>query len=235
MWIRYDGCGHQLNLTNASSSLYTRVTFSSSWWHSFTFCSCWITLCEFSAPALTEQLSSFSLPPIASPDVLTCSQPQKKKKDRRKGKGGDKDENDDENIRLTLEKLSVQASDEEDEPGRCWSAVCVDQVWLQMISELWLCSNSHRPQQRKQEKGQSSVLTHIKSTCSLKVLTCCFCLPGRKHLCCSQSKPEWWRRWGGFWCSRGNCKTGIFVIHVVFCCLMLQLWVQCENLTQRCF
>ncbi|KAM9307150.1 LOW QUALITY PROTEIN: ATP-binding cassette sub-family F member 1 [Pholidichthys leucotaenia] len=41
-------------------------------------------------------------------------QPQKKKKDKRKGKGGAADEDDD--ITLTLKKLSVQASDEEDEP-----------------------------------------------------------------------------------------------------------------------
>ncbi|CAK6978919.1 ATP-binding cassette sub-family F member 1 isoform X3 [Scomber scombrus] len=43
-------------------------------------------------------------------------QPQKKKKDRRKGKGGDADEDDDEDVMLKLKKLSVQASDEEDEP-----------------------------------------------------------------------------------------------------------------------
>ncbi|XP_072226920.1 ATP-binding cassette sub-family F member 1 isoform X2 [Leuresthes tenuis] len=41
-------------------------------------------------------------------------QPQKKKKERRKGKGGQADENDEENVMLTLKKLSVQASDEED-------------------------------------------------------------------------------------------------------------------------
>ncbi|XP_039676795.1 ATP-binding cassette sub-family F member 1 [Perca fluviatilis] len=41
-------------------------------------------------------------------------QPQKKKKDRRKGKGGDVDD-DDEDVMLKLKKLSVQASDEEDE------------------------------------------------------------------------------------------------------------------------
>ncbi|GAA6226701.1 ATP-binding cassette sub-family F member 1 [Lates japonicus] len=42
-------------------------------------------------------------------------QPQKKKKERRKEKGGDADE-DDEDVMLKLKKLSVQASDEEDEP-----------------------------------------------------------------------------------------------------------------------
>lgn len=41
-------------------------------------------------------------------------QPQIKKKDRRKGKGADED--DDEDVMLKLKKLSVQASDEEDEP-----------------------------------------------------------------------------------------------------------------------
>ncbi|XP_030003704.1 ATP-binding cassette sub-family F member 1 isoform X2 [Sphaeramia orbicularis] len=44
-------------------------------------------------------------------------QPQKKKKDRRKGKGGDVDDDDeDEDVMLKLKMLSVQASDEEDEP-----------------------------------------------------------------------------------------------------------------------
>ncbi|XP_069033136.1 ATP-binding cassette sub-family F member 1 [Embiotoca jacksoni] len=42
-------------------------------------------------------------------------QPQKKKKDRRKGKGGDVNEEEDEDVMLKLKKLSVQASDEEDE------------------------------------------------------------------------------------------------------------------------
>uniref|UniRef100_A0A4W6CZR9 ATP-binding cassette sub-family F member 1 n=1 Tax=Lates calcarifer TaxID=8187 RepID=A0A4W6CZR9_LATCA len=42
-------------------------------------------------------------------------QPQKKKKERRKEKGRDADE-DDEDVMLKLKKLSVQASDEEDEP-----------------------------------------------------------------------------------------------------------------------
>ncbi|KAM6899582.1 ATP-binding cassette sub-family F member 1 [Xenentodon cancila] len=41
-------------------------------------------------------------------------QPQKKKKERRKGKGAN--DNEDEDVSLTLEKLSVQASDEEEEP-----------------------------------------------------------------------------------------------------------------------
>ncbi|KAK5854543.1 hypothetical protein PBY51_004729 [Eleginops maclovinus] len=41
---------------------------------------------------------------------------QKKKKDRRKGKGGVADDDEDEDVMLKLKKLSVQASDEEDEP-----------------------------------------------------------------------------------------------------------------------
>lgn len=50
--------------------------------------------------------------------IWTCIfQPQKKKKDRRKGKGGDADDDDDDDVMLKLKKLSVQASDEEDEPG----------------------------------------------------------------------------------------------------------------------
>ncbi|XP_056276298.1 ATP-binding cassette sub-family F member 1 [Pseudoliparis swirei] len=43
-------------------------------------------------------------------------QSQKKKKDRRKGKSGNADDDDDEDVMLKLKKLSVQASDEEDEP-----------------------------------------------------------------------------------------------------------------------
>lgn len=43
-------------------------------------------------------------------------QSHKKKKDRRKGKGGD-DDDDEEDVMLKLKKLSVQASDEEDEPA----------------------------------------------------------------------------------------------------------------------
>uniref|UniRef100_A0A3P9HPA3 ATP-binding cassette sub-family F member 1 n=1 Tax=Oryzias latipes TaxID=8090 RepID=A0A3P9HPA3_ORYLA len=66
-----------------------------------------------------EELSTDSKPEKADEAAVKepqGKQPQKKKKDRRKGKGGDVDEKDDENIRLTLEKLSVQASEEEDEP-----------------------------------------------------------------------------------------------------------------------
>lgn len=44
-------------------------------------------------------------------------QPQKKKKDRRKGKGGDVG-GADKDVMLKLKKLSVQASDEEEEPGK---------------------------------------------------------------------------------------------------------------------
>ncbi|XP_047460892.1 ATP-binding cassette sub-family F member 1 isoform X2 [Mugil cephalus] len=42
-------------------------------------------------------------------------QPPKKKKDRRKGKGGNADGDDDEDVMLSLKKLSVQASDEDNE------------------------------------------------------------------------------------------------------------------------
>lgn len=42
---------------------------------------------------------------------------QKKKRERRKGKSEDADEDDDEDHTLRLQKLSMQASDEEDEPG----------------------------------------------------------------------------------------------------------------------
>lgn len=43
-------------------------------------------------------------------------QSQKKKKDRRRGKGGDTDENEDADVMLNIKKLSVQDSDEEDDP-----------------------------------------------------------------------------------------------------------------------
>ncbi len=50
--------------------------------------------------------------------IFYCSiQPQKKKKDRRKGKGGDVDEDEEDDVMLKLTKLSVQASDEDDEAG----------------------------------------------------------------------------------------------------------------------
>ncbi|XP_035536923.1 LOW QUALITY PROTEIN: ATP-binding cassette sub-family F member 1 [Morone saxatilis] len=66
-----------------------------------------------------EELSTDSKPEKAD-DVavkdIQGKQPQKKKKDRRKGKGGDADDGDDEDVMLKLKKLSVQASDEEEEP-----------------------------------------------------------------------------------------------------------------------
>ncbi|XP_078146300.1 ATP-binding cassette sub-family F member 1 isoform X2 [Centroberyx gerrardi] len=43
-------------------------------------------------------------------------QAQKKKKDRRKGRGGEGDDEDDEEVMQRLKKLSVQASDEDEEP-----------------------------------------------------------------------------------------------------------------------
>ncbi|XP_077363483.1 ATP-binding cassette sub-family F member 1 isoform X2 [Festucalex cinctus] len=48
--------------------------------------------------------------------VKDAKQPHKKKKERRKGKGGDGGNDSDEDVMLKLKKLSVQASDEEDEP-----------------------------------------------------------------------------------------------------------------------
>lgn len=42
---------------------------------------------------------------------------EKKKKDRRKQKGGDDDDEEDREITEKLKKLSVQPSDEEEEPG----------------------------------------------------------------------------------------------------------------------
>uniref|UniRef100_A0A3Q1GZW9 ATP-binding cassette sub-family F member 1 n=1 Tax=Acanthochromis polyacanthus TaxID=80966 RepID=A0A3Q1GZW9_9TELE len=64
-----------------------------------------------------EELATDSKPEKADEVPVTHSQgkqPQKKKKDRRKGK--DADDEDDEDVMLNLKKLSVQASDEEDEP-----------------------------------------------------------------------------------------------------------------------
>ncbi|XP_007559071.1 ATP-binding cassette sub-family F member 1 isoform X2 [Poecilia formosa] len=66
-----------------------------------------------------EELSTESKPEkvneAAGKDNQT-KQPQKKK-ERQKGKGVDVGEKDDEDVRLTLKNLSVQGSDEEDEPG----------------------------------------------------------------------------------------------------------------------
>ncbi|TMS17995.1 ATP-binding cassette sub-family F member 1 [Larimichthys crocea] len=65
-----------------------------------------------------EELSTESKPEKADEVAVKETQgKQKKKKDRRKGKGGDADEDDDEDVMLKLKKLSVQASDEEDEPA----------------------------------------------------------------------------------------------------------------------
>uniref|UniRef100_A0AAQ5X321 ATP-binding cassette sub-family F member 1 n=1 Tax=Amphiprion ocellaris TaxID=80972 RepID=A0AAQ5X321_AMPOC len=64
-----------------------------------------------------EELATDSKPEKADEVAVTHSQgkqPQKKKKDRRKGK--DADDDDDEDVMLNLKKLSVQASDDEDEP-----------------------------------------------------------------------------------------------------------------------
>ncbi|XP_051271387.1 ATP-binding cassette sub-family F member 1 [Dicentrarchus labrax] len=66
-----------------------------------------------------EELSTDSKPEKADDVAVKDTQgkqPQKKKKDRRKGKGGDADDGDDEDVMLKLKKLSVQASDEEEEP-----------------------------------------------------------------------------------------------------------------------
>ncbi|TKS88703.1 ATP-binding cassette sub-family F member 1 [Collichthys lucidus] len=64
-----------------------------------------------------EELSTESKPEKADEVAVKETQgKQKKKKDRRKGKG-DVDEDDDEDVMLKLKKLSVQASDEEDEPA----------------------------------------------------------------------------------------------------------------------
>ncbi|XP_034058130.1 ATP-binding cassette sub-family F member 1 [Gymnodraco acuticeps] len=51
-----------------------------------------------------------------APGQLKRKENRKKKKDRRKGKGGNAADDDDEDVMLKLKKLSVQASDEEDEP-----------------------------------------------------------------------------------------------------------------------
>ncbi|KAM8767379.1 ATP-binding cassette sub-family F member 1 isoform 2-T2 [Acanthopagrus schlegelii] len=67
-----------------------------------------------------EELATESIPEKADEVAVKDTrgkQPQKKKKDRRKGKGGDVDEDDEEDVMLKLKKLSVQASDEEDEPA----------------------------------------------------------------------------------------------------------------------
>uniref|UniRef100_A0A3B3TMK2 ATP-binding cassette sub-family F member 1 n=1 Tax=Poecilia latipinna TaxID=48699 RepID=A0A3B3TMK2_9TELE len=71
-----------------------------------------------------EELSTESKPEkvneAAGKDNQT-KQPQKKK-ERQKGKGVDVGEKDDEDVRLTLKNLSVQGSDEEDEPGMMFSS-----------------------------------------------------------------------------------------------------------------
>ncbi|KAM9339904.1 ATP-binding cassette sub-family F member 1 isoform 2-T2 [Symphorus nematophorus] len=66
-----------------------------------------------------EELATESKPEQADEVAVKDTQgkqPQKKKKDRRKGKGGDADEDEDEDVMLKLKKLSMEPSDEEDEP-----------------------------------------------------------------------------------------------------------------------
>ncbi|XP_061686930.1 ATP-binding cassette sub-family F member 1 isoform X2 [Syngnathoides biaculeatus] len=64
-----------------------------------------------------EELQTDEIPEKeAEVPVKDAKQPHKKKKDRRKGKVGDADDDSDEDVMLKLKKLSVQASDEEDEP-----------------------------------------------------------------------------------------------------------------------
>ncbi|XP_034748299.1 ATP-binding cassette sub-family F member 1 isoform X1 [Etheostoma cragini] len=66
-----------------------------------------------------EELTTDTKPEKGDDETLKDTQGKqshKKKKDRRKGKGGDVDDDDDEDVMLKLKKLSVQASDEEDEP-----------------------------------------------------------------------------------------------------------------------
>lgn len=82
-------------------------------------------------------------------------QPQKKKKDRRKGKRGDADEDaDDEDVMLKLKKLSVQASDEEDEPGLLKTEPC-NEIILPFVQSLFSVLSfpfhSPCPQQRKED------------------------------------------------------------------------------------
>lgn len=74
-------------------------------------------------------------------------QPQKKKKDRRKGKGGDANEDDEDNdVMEKLKKLSVQASDEEDEPGTSTSTLTHSSQCVLICSVLSHCSLSFCPQ-----------------------------------------------------------------------------------------
>ncbi|XP_075961803.1 ATP-binding cassette sub-family F member 1 isoform X2 [Anarhichas minor] len=61
-----------------------------------------------------DELATDGKPEVDEVAVKDTQGKQKKKKDRRKGKSGDAD--DDEDVMLKLKKLSVQASDEEDEP-----------------------------------------------------------------------------------------------------------------------
>ncbi|XP_061615751.1 ATP-binding cassette sub-family F member 1 isoform X1 [Phyllopteryx taeniolatus] len=64
-----------------------------------------------------EELQTDDIPEKeAEVPVKDAKQPHKKKKERRKGKIGDADNESDEDVMLKLKKLSVQASDEEDEP-----------------------------------------------------------------------------------------------------------------------
>ena len=136
-------------------------------------------------------------------------QPQKKKKDRRKGKGGDVDEDDEEDVMLKLKKLSVQASDEEDEPGlifQAWSSHFNHFYSLEVqsfICVLSLLSTAIIPSKGKKNKVCHQTILCFTSTFltfNVSESKACLLSLGWKHLCCSQPGPErWWgRRWGGW-------------------------------------
>lgn len=157
--------------------------------------------------------------------IWNCSfKPQKKKKDRRKGKGGDQDEDDDEDVMLKLKKLSVQASDEEDEPGMMFQdcSSWYNDSYSHARTVVFQCPCLSAPQLLPPVKEtrrirfvislQWHTVLHLHPPYSSHVgsIKHLWCSSGRKHICCSQPGPEWW--WWGCWfgwrtSNKGKCWT----------------------------
>lgn len=98
-------------------------------------------------------------------DIFKYFQPQKKKREPKKGKRADAGEKDDEDVMLNLKKLSVEASDEEDEPGRTPPDEAAIKTWsftnIEVVS-LFLQSS---PRTKEAKRFVSCPQAHHTSCC----------------------------------------------------------------------
>lgn len=120
---------------------------------------------------------------------------QKKKKERRKGKNEDADEHDDdEDHMLRLQKLSMQASDEEEESGG--TLKLYSQFLLKsLVSVMNWMFFPQSPAPTKEARKRCGALS-----CLLRMLSCVTFvkrarLSGSRQVCSTQPEPE--RRGGG--------------------------------------